>query len=406
MAITFQTFESSDIVPAAVRTKTFPAWHDTLSDVDTLDQSTLTAFYTKSTEVGKSTAESNYFWNIYGESPDVNTSAEPQFSIAVGTTASLMLADGTNSWTSSEADLYTYPTYAIYRQIVNTVTNGGSFTNWSYTNETSATVTPGIVYIISIARSRLKDYIEPANTAGHSTWQINLIGSGSILGNNNTRAAVNLTCAPASDSSNQSVLNIIDFTSSLYTTGSTPGDKRPFGSLNKNVLGKFYPDKGLFILDANKLYAAGALCMSPTQSLRIATGVNTCFPSGGLHNFYRSLDSGSFFKARSVEKVQSMNYFVRAKNNQFNYSNNPTWSSGSDNKILAEFYEEQTTYITSVGLYDGTGDNPGQLVAIAKLSKPIQKTPETEALIRVRLDFVWFLAFIPVAYESLKYFIC
>ena len=41
------------------------------------------------------------------------------------------------------------------------------------------------------------------------------------------------------------------------------------------------------------------------------------------------------------------------------------------------------TYITTVALADSNGD----VVAIAKLNRPIEKNDESEVTIRVRLDF-------------------
>ena len=47
------------------------------------------------------------------------------------------------------------------------------------------------------------------------------------------------------------------------------------------------------------------------------------------------------------------------------------------------FKVEPHSYLTSVGLYN----DKNELLAVAKLSKPFKKDPNTEALIKVRLDF-------------------
>ena len=44
---------------------------------------------------------------------------------------------------------------------------------------------------------------------------------------------------------------------------------------------------------------------------------------------------------------------------------------------------QPVSYITTVGLYD----DKNQLLAVAKVSEPIKKTPDTELIARVRLDF-------------------
>lgn len=83
--------------------------------------------------------------------------------------------------------------------------------------------------------------------------------------------------------------------------------------------------------------------------------------------------------------LQSSVYFCRAYNNEFNYSSNPTFidddglirvTSGSN--ILTT-----QTYITTVGLYD-ENDN---LLAVGKTNKPVLKSPQTEAVFRLRLDY-------------------
>jgi hypothetical protein len=102
-------------------------------------------------------------------------------------------------------------------------------------------------------------------------------------------------------------------------------------------------------------------------------------------------DLGRGFAARvkeigfnSVTELNSTVYFCRAYNNEFNYSSNPTYLSGSEIIVKdGEPTNPPISYITTVGLYD---DN-NQLLAVAKLSEPIKKTPETELIARVRLDF-------------------
>lgn len=363
----FSTVPNEDIITGKPKTKTFAAWSDLPNDVDTIAESVISTFYTKSSAVGKLTVESNYFWNIYDTDPNTNSSAEPQFSVAFGTTSSNFTISSNSAYTGSVEDVYTYPPYAIYRQMINAVTDGGSYSNWAYTNEAGSTISPGNVYIISFARSRIKDYIEPATTLGSSSLQVNLSGSNLVY----------VKCAAAT-SLYQTAYNVVTGTGSLYSGTNAVGN-----TLN-SVVGRFYSDKGIIVLDADKLYSSGAFASSPTVA---AAAVYT--PSASLYNIYSSLVKGVYFKARSVEKVQSTHYFVRAKNYEFNYSNNPTWVSGSDNEVLQEFYDEQKTFITSVGLYDGdpTVEGSGQLVAIAKLSKPILKTPDTEILLKVRLDY-------------------
>ena len=90
------------------------------------------------------------------------------------------------------------------------------------------------------------------------------------------------------------------------------------------------------------------------------------------------------FLARNSEKVTSTHYFVRIKNAEYNFSNNPSYTTGSDGLIQqSTFIGDPKVYITTVGLYS----NQQELLAVAKLSKPLLKSFQREALIRVKLDF-------------------
>ena len=103
-----------------------------------------------------------------------------------------------------------------------------------------------------------------------------------------------------------------------------------------------------------------------------------------LTNVFNALQSGSFFRARSEEEVTSTHYFCRIQNRDYNFSNNPTYFTSSDGSFSnASFFKDPKSYITTVGLYN---DN-NELLAVAKLSKPLLKDFSREAVIKVKLDF-------------------
>tara|TARA_B100000287_G_scaffold426874_1_gene475513 strand:+ start:1110 stop:2282 length:1173 start_codon:yes stop_codon:yes gene_type:complete len=82
-------------------------------------------------------------------------------------------------------------------------------------------------------------------------------------------------------------------------------------------------------------------------------------------------------------ELNSSIYFCRINHNEFNYSSNPTYIDGSKIRVKNNPSDLPITYITSVGLY--SADN--ELLAVAKLSEPIRKDPNTELTLRVRLDY-------------------
>jgi hypothetical protein len=86
----------------------------------------------------------------------------------------------------------------------------------------------------------------------------------------------------------------------------------------------------------------------------------------------------------SQETVTSDFVFVRARNGEFNYSENPSFISGSTGEVIYNsFINNPQTYPTTIGLYN---DN-NELLAVAKLSRPLLKDFTKEALVRVKLDF-------------------
>lgn len=80
--------------------------------------------------------------------------------------------------------------------------------------------------------------------------------------------------------------------------------------------------------------------------------------------------------------INSKIYYCRAAPSQLNYSTNPTYTD-ADGNIVALIGNKPFSFVTSVGLFDSTGT----LVAVAKTSRPIEKNPETDLTINVRLDY-------------------
>jgi hypothetical protein len=85
----------------------------------------------------------------------------------------------------------------------------------------------------------------------------------------------------------------------------------------------------------------------------------------------------------NTTEINSTIYFCRAPANKFNYSSNPTYTTGSKIRIKNVASDNPVSYITTVGLYNAANE----LLAVAKLSEPIKKSVDNELTIRVRLDY-------------------
>tara|TARA_R100000664_G_scaffold28358_1_gene39565 strand:- start:4008 stop:5111 length:1104 start_codon:yes stop_codon:yes gene_type:complete len=86
----------------------------------------------------------------------------------------------------------------------------------------------------------------------------------------------------------------------------------------------------------------------------------------------------------NTTELNSTIYFCRANTGDYNYSSNPTYLSASKIRVKGDNpFAEPVSYLTTVGLYSPNNE----LLAVAKLSEPLKKTPSNEVTLRVRLDY-------------------
>ena len=115
------------------------------------------------------------------------------------------------------------------------------------------------------------------------------------------------------------------------------------------------------------------------------TDLNEVAISGNLDNtldgFRNRIDEVQF---QNQTNLHSTIYFCRALNSDFNYSTNPTFVDSDGRIVVTSGTDNQTrTYVTTIGMYD-INDN---LLAVAKTSEPVKKSPDNEIVFRVRLNF-------------------
>ena len=90
---------------------------------------------------------------------------------------------------------------------------------------------------------------------------------------------------------------------------------------------------------------------------------------------------------QNATKINSSLFFCRATADAYNFSSNPTFTDENGRIRVIEQGQNATqrsfTMPTTVGLHDAAGN----LLAVAKLSRPIEKNDERDVTFRVRLDF-------------------
>lgn len=118
-----------------------------------------------------------------------------------------------------------------------------------------------------------------------------------------------------------------------------------------------------------------------TGRVRTATAALTSSAiSGNCDALRRRIQNITF---NNTTEINSNIYFCRVPHNKFNYSSNPSYLTGSKIRVKNVGADTPISYITTVGLYNASNE----LLAVAKLSEPLKKTPENELTIRVRLDY-------------------
>ena len=113
-------------------------------------------------------------------------------------------------------------------------------------------------------------------------------------------------------------------------------------------------------------------------------GVNQVLTGSTIDSFANNLRTRMYnLQFNNTVELNSSVYFCRINHNEYNYSTNPTYLSGSKIRVKTQASDLPVSYITTVGLYN---DN-NELLATAKLSEPLKKSSDTEFTIRVRLDY-------------------
>lgn len=305
----------------------------------------LTTFFTSSTQEASSAGD--YYLNVYQTSSTLSNS-EIQFAIAYGNKNGSGSAFYTSQVTGST------PTRTIYGQYRNLIYGD------EYANFTFGSITSSDFWAISLDRTRYKEKLFLGSL------NLRLSGSGGTLNlTDNSQVVDSITFTDAGR-----VFQIVSGSSGTVYTGLNANGY----SSNSGSYGLFLPDIATIILHPSAI------------SSSIQVDASRSFNSEGLNNrkLFASISGAANFGLNNEETISSDYIFVRVKNSEFNYTENPSFISGSTGEVLYNlFINSPQTYITTIGLYNDTND----LVAVAKLSRPLLKDFTKEALIRVKLDF-------------------
>jgi hypothetical protein len=309
---------------------------------------TLNNFYTSS--IQSAGTSGNYYLSIY-QVDSALPSAETQFDIAYANS----LGSGSELYNSIVPEnSYTKTIYGQYRSLI--LEDENSYFTFGKGNNI---LTGSDFWVLSMERARYKQSLFPGSL------NLTLSGSGGII---------NLT-----DDSLDNPVSVFLGSTRVYQLIS--GSNGTAGSLsgsgyvsNSGSYGLVFPDLGTIIL--NPFALSQSINVSPSRSNN----------SDGDNNakLYNAISLGASFGLNSEETITSDYVFVRARNSEFNYSENPSFISGSTGEVIYDsFINSPQVYLTTVGMYNDSND----LLAVAKMSRPLLKDFTKEALVRVKLDF-------------------
>ena len=317
-------------------------------------------------------SQKKYYYEAY-DKEETDTTRQAIFSIAYG--------HRLGSGSAGPGTLNDSPTRAVYSQYRLLLLNpeDTTFTFADGSNGDS-------IYAVNFNRARLRDKLDQGN------WEIFLTNlSGSFV-------AQQFHTGSNVKALGTKVISLIDDSADLQETFQLTAAGRVYNVVSGSLVGGIYnpssptyfglvyPEMGVIILNGQKL---------DTQlSFNTVTGSGEDDNDAAGDNAWKlytamsgalNLDRQDYaLQARNAETVTSTHYFVRVKNGEYNFSNNPTFVTGSLGDFSQPtFVNDPKVYITTIGMYN----DRQELLAVAKLSQPIQKSFQTEALIKVKLDF-------------------
>ena len=323
------------------------------------DTGSLYTFFTSSAQVED--VSGKYYIDVY--STNDTASGQVQFSVAYGD------VDGYGAPTLGDDQTSLLTTKAIYFQMANVLLEPGVNKFEDYAGNTMNNF-----YAININRACYKERLDPGNislTLSGSTGMVTLIDDSGGTSETVTTAG--------------RVYNLVSGSLNIGTANSASINS-PTAS-NGQGFGLFYPDMGVLLLNplaisasvGNEVSAASSSVAGVYQNLTGSRALIRCMNKGGV-----TPSTNDGFVARRTENVSTSHYFVRANNREFNFSNNPSFVTGSVGQFTQTLFENDPhVYITTIGLYDDSNE----LIAVAKTSTPVEKSFDKEIAIRVKLDF-------------------
>jgi hypothetical protein len=292
------------------------------------------------------------FQSVY-DYPYLSSSANHIFDISVG--LSRVLSSSVNTQNAKKIQIYNQ-----MAQVLAGYDATGSILRFDQDGDLVAGGTKhDSVFFLNFARLLTKDEIKKGN------FRLTLGTGSSFSGSPNTG----------------SLLTIGDYGADVEFRVNSPAGEYGIlytgsAAVEGTGVGLLYYQAGIAVITSS-VFDAAVVVNGKTNPQQAFTGSTIQEICNGVRRRWNNCEFNN------TTELNSTIYFCRVNNNEFNYSSNPTYLSGSKIRVKNQSNDNPTSYITTVGLY--STDN--ELLATAKLSEPLKKDPTNELILRVRLDF-------------------
>ena len=360
MATSFKTFKNDDITTS----KTL--LHEAIPITGSIVSGTYNQAKTLATDLNVKTYSHGMFRSIY-DYPYLSSSANHIFDIAVGYSNDSSLSSSTNTQNTKKINTYNQMAQVLCGHDVTgnirSFDEDGDFSGGTKLNE---------VFFLNFARLLTKDEIKKGSFSFTLGTTKEYDKAGVVM---NERITIEDTNASTAYKVNSPAGEY----GILYASGipATPACGLLFYQAGVAVIsGSVFNDVAdVGVLDNTS--GTVNLINYAQDGFNALSGATIDVTSEAIRNRIYNM---SF---NNTTELNSTIYFCRANHNDFNYSSNPTYVSGSKIRVKNATTDMPIAYATSVGLYS---DN-NELLAVAKLSEPLKKDPTNELTIRVRLDY-------------------
>jgi len=384
MATTFKNFLNEDV------TSTRTLLHESIPITGSIVSGTYNEGSALYTEANVKNYSHGLFQSVF-DYPHLSSSANHIFDITVGYHADSPLSGASNAQNGDKINIYNQ-----MAQILMGHDATGSIRKFDEDGDLTGGTKMEEVFFVNFARLLNKDEIKKGSFAIEFGVSGSATGAatGSLVPVTNFGFRVKASDLSGSTSylvnSPAGEYGILYATSSANGTSYLTNEEVPVGLVFYQagiavISGSIFADTGKGgVLKTNVNTISGRVGLTEPNNVR-AENSGLDFISGSSISGSASAIRNRIYNIsfNNTTELNSTIYFCRASHNEFNYSSNPTYLSSSQIRVKDSSLDEPVSYMTTVGLYSANNE----LLAVAKVSEPLKKTPDTELTLRVRLDY-------------------